>query len=165
MLRSLKPAQAFSARRRTTSVFFANPVNDTASSYTWIDNTPDLWASLHSVLEQNKPAKIAINVDPDVAFSSGLHAGEYFELTTQLGPTWKDRMVSVPEVAVEYVATMPEAQIGWYRRLMETAWAMIDEAFSERVITPGETSTDVSECSSPWREKDRSNSADFVLLP
>jgi len=49
----------------------------------------------------------------------------------------------VPMLGVEFVATQPESKLEWYRKLQETAWAMISEAFSERVITPGKTSTEV----------------------
>ena len=46
-------------------------------------------------------------------------------------------------VAVEYIGTMVKGRLEWYRRLQETAWAMITEAFSERVIEPGVSSTEV----------------------
>ena len=139
----MKSFVQFSARRRTTSVFLANPKDDGPSSYTWIDNTPDVWTKLRDVLEQHDPYSIAVNVDSQIAFSSGLHAGESMLLTEQLGSPWKDRLVAVPMIAVEYIASMPKSQLHWYRKLMETAWAMISEAFSERVITPKKTTTEV----------------------
>lgn len=138
----MKSFVQFSARRRTTSVFFASPKGDSKSSYTWIDNTPEVWTKLREVLEHNDPYSIAVNVDSQVAFSSGLHAGESMLLTQELGSPWKDRLVSMPMIAVEYIATMPKSQLHWYRKLMETAWAMISEAFSERVITPKKTTTE-----------------------
>ena len=138
----MKSATQFSARRRTTSIYFASSASGTPSSHTWIDNTPEVWDELGDILKKNDPSTIVINIDPEIAFSGGLHAGEYEKLTQELGP-WKDRFVSEPMVAVEYIATMPEGQIGWYRKLMETAWAMIEEGFSERVITPGKTTTEV----------------------
>ena len=140
---SMKSFTQFSARRRTTSVFFANPSNGTPASYTWIDNTSGVWSELRRVLEMNDPESIVVNVDADVAFSSGLHAGESTLLSMEVGSPWKDRLVNEPMVAVEYVATMPKARLPWYRKLMETAWTMISEAFSERVITVGKTSTEV----------------------
>lgn len=139
----MKSATQFSARRRTTSLFFANARNGRPSAYTWIDNTPELWSNLRSVLEENDPASIVVNVDPDIAFSGGLHAGEATEIYKQLGSPWNERLIANPMVAVEYVATMPTTQLPWYRRLMETAWAMIADGFSEQVITPGETTTQV----------------------
>lgn len=140
---SMKSLTQFSARRRTTSVFFARPTNGTLASHTWIDNTPELWSALRHVLETNDPESIVVNVDADVAFGSGLHAGESALLSKELGSPWKDRLRNEPMVAVEYVATMPRARLPWYRKLIETTCAMISEAFSERVITPGETSTEV----------------------
>jgi hypothetical protein len=140
---SMKSFNQFSARRRTTSVFFAHAKDDEPASYTWIDNTPDVWKNLREVLEHHDPYSIAVNVDSQVAFSSGLHAGESMLLTQKLGSPWKERLVTLPMIAVEYIATMPKNQLSWYRKLMETAWAIISEAFSENVITPGKTTTEV----------------------
>jgi len=47
-------------------------------------------------------------------------------------------------IAVEFVASKVPGQLEVYRKLQSTAWAMIEEAFSEKVITPGVTTTDVS---------------------
>jgi hypothetical protein len=46
-------------------------------------------------------------------------------------------------VAVEFVASKVPEQLEWYRKLQSTAWAMIEEGFSEKAITPGETTTEV----------------------
>jgi hypothetical protein len=140
---SLKPSTVFAARRRTIQLFLASPNLSTPSSYTWIDNTPLVWEELLSVLEAQDPKTIVINVDADIAFSSGLHAGEIQEITSQLGPKWTKRFISKPMIGVEFVATMVKGQLEWYKKLQETAWAIISEAFSERVITPGKTSTEV----------------------
>lgn len=140
---SLKQATQFAARRRTIQLFIAKPTNGTPSAYTWIDNTPEVWTSLISVLEQQDPSSIVINVNPDIAFSGGLHAGEIQEIASKLGQEWVERFVLRPMVGVEVVATMVEAQLGWYKKLQETTWAMISEAFSEKVIIPGTSSTEV----------------------
>lgn len=42
-------------------------------------------------------------------------------------------------IAVEVVATMVDERLDWYRKMMETAWAIIEEAFSSKVIQPGVT--------------------------
>lgn len=140
---SLKSAKQFSARRRTTMLFLANPANGAPSSYTWIDNTPTVWSELLEVLEAQNPASIAINAHSEIAFSGGLHAGELERIVENLGSKWKKRFVTHPMLAVEFVATKVEGQLEWYRKLQSTAWAMISEAFSEQVITPGTTTTDV----------------------
>jgi hypothetical protein len=141
---SLKKAEQFAARRRTLQLFLAKPTPGTPSSYTWIDNTPTVWTELLSILKAQDPASIAINVDPDIAFSSGLHVGELGEIIEHLGKKWTQRLVAVPMIGVEFVATMVEDQLIWYRNLQSTTWAMISEAFSEKVITPGVTTTEVS---------------------
>ena len=142
---SLKHAEQFSARRRTLTLFVANSSASTgADSYTWIDNTKQVWADVVEVLESHKPSSIAVNIATDIAFSSGMHAGELVNVTFGVGLEWAQKFVSKPMLAVEFIATMPTRQLDWYKRLQETAWAMISEAFSESVIVPGETHTSVS---------------------
>jgi len=136
---SLKSAEQFSARRRTVQLFLANA---SEHSYTWIDNTPAVWDELKKVLESNNPKSIVVNDSPDIAFSGGLHSGEKDNFINYLGPKWSEKLISVPMLAVEFIATMPPGQLGWYRRLQETAWAIISEGFSEAVIVPGKTTTE-----------------------
>ena len=138
----MKQAEQFSARRRTLSIFFADDSFEGCESHTWIDNTPQLWENLHNVLRFCDPKRIAVDADSEIAFAGGLHAGEYGNLLSNIPVPWKERFVSEPLVAVEYIATMPRSRLHWYRKMMETAWAVIDEGFSERVIVPGETTTE-----------------------
>ena len=138
---ALKEYEQFSARRRTTQLFLANPTSDSPSSYEWIDNTPLVWSELKAVLAEQQPRTIALNTHTELAFSSGLHAGELDAVKAALGEELTDRFVLEPMLAVEVVATMVDSRLGWYRKLMETAWAIIEEAFSSKHITPGETTT------------------------
>ncbi|RDL33760.1 Uncharacterized protein BP5553_08128 [Venustampulla echinocandica] len=139
---SLKSATQFSARRRTVQLFLANATAGVKSAYTWIDNTPKVWSDILEVLEEQNPASIALNIDTDISFSSGLHAGEYETIIGELGEKWSKKVVSEPMVAVEYIGTMVKERLPWYRKLQETAWAIISEGFSEKVITPGKTTTE-----------------------
>ncbi|KAL1855305.1 hypothetical protein Daus18300_011122 [Diaporthe australafricana] len=138
---ALKDFEQFSARRRTTQLILANATGDSSSSYEWIDNTPLVWSELKAVLASLQPRTIALNTDTELAFSGGLHAGERDAIEASLGEEWADRFVLEPMIAVEVVATMVDSRLGWYRKLMETAWAIIEEAFSSKQITPGETTT------------------------
>lgn len=140
---SLKSATQFSARRRTVQIFIANATNGAPSSYTWIDNTPAVWSDLLAVLEDQQPSSIAINAHPEIAFSAGIHAGELEKVQKELGSKWSSKLKTVPMLAVEFVASMIEDRLPWYKQLQETTWALISEAFSERVITPGTTRTEV----------------------
>lgn len=151
----MKKAAQFSARRRTLSIFFANSDNESCTSHTWIENKPVLWDELREVLAKCNPDSIALNVDPEIAFSSGLHAGEYQLLIEELRHSWKERFVAAPQIAVEYIANMPTSRLDWYRKLQESAWAVISEGFSAQTIEPGVTTTGDLEW---WfREKLQSN--------
>lgn len=141
---SLKSAVQFSARRRTVDLFLANPLEDEKFYYNWIDNTPTVWSEILAVLESNNVTSIAINADTDVAFSSGLHVGEFGKFGAELGLEWMNKTRVEPMLGVEFVGTMVPGRLAWYRKLQETAWAIISEAFSEKVIEPGVTTTDVS---------------------
>jgi hypothetical protein len=98
-----------------------------------------VWAELRDVLEAAQPRSIALNTHEELAFAGGLHAGERDAIAAALGGKWAERFVLEPMLGVEVVATMVPGRLGWYRRLMETAWAIIEEGFSERIIKPGET--------------------------
>ncbi|KAK4162380.1 hypothetical protein QBC43DRAFT_302142 [Cladorrhinum sp. PSN259] len=141
---SLKSSTEFSARRRTTILFLAHNLTHPVIKY--VDNTPSLWPALNKILkeQQHSLKRIAVNNHPEIAFASGLHAGEYDLVKTGLSDSVKTKLVTEPMVAVEYVATMPSchSRKGWYKRLQETAWSVIHEAFSESVIEPGKTTTE-----------------------
>jgi hypothetical protein len=94
-----------------------------------------------ALLEKHNPATIAINAHPEIAFSSGLHAGELDAISTALGSHWSSKFVVKPMLGVEFIGTQRDARLPWYKKLQETAWAIIDEGFSEKVITPGKTTT------------------------
>lgn len=141
---SQKSAKQFSARRRTTKLFLAEPVYGKVH-HSWVDNTPAVWTDLLEVLDAGNVTSIAVNIDPQVAFSSGLHAGEYANILQNLTSEWNKKLVNVPMLGIEFVATQPESKIDWYKKLQSTAWAIITEGFSERVIVPGKTTTEVCE--------------------
>ncbi|KAH0599028.1 hypothetical protein MHUMG1_03142 [Metarhizium humberi] len=155
---SLKSATQFSARRRTTSIFLASTPDKSPTAYTWIDNTPRVWDELKALLEKHQPSSIAINAHPEIAFSSGLHAGEYEAISTALGEEWTSRFVVNPLLGVEYIGTQLPARISWYRKLQETAWAIISEGFSSSVITPGKTTTADVE----WWMRDKIQSLNYT---
>lgn len=136
---ALKEATQFSARRRTTQLFLANASHGTPSTYDWIDNTPLVWEELRDIFEAQQPRAIALNTHPELAFSGGLHAGERDAIVSALGPEWESKFVLEPMLGIEVVGTMVDGRLGWYRKMMETAWAVIEEGFSERIIKPNET--------------------------
>jgi hypothetical protein len=135
----LKPAEIFSARRRTTYLYMANTTQGGPAAYSWIDNTPQIWDDILNVLERHQPESIAINDHQELAFASGLHAGERDIIAAELGSHWTDRFVLRPLLSLDLIGTQITARLDWYRKLQETAWAMISKAFSAEVITAGTT--------------------------
>lgn len=162
----MKKATQFAARRRTTQLFVTSsstaslPSSETSAlsvnhldggyAYEWVDNTPQLWIDLFRVLHHHQPSSIALNLDPTVVFSGGMHVGEHNEMRTQLGDHFMRKTRVVPMLGVEFVAMRVDGQLEWYRRLQETAWAMVSEAFSEKVVVPGVTTSEVRRCLSSF---------------
>jgi Xaa-Pro aminopeptidase len=97
------------------------------------------WLVLKDVIEQRQPRRIAIDVSRTWAFADGLSAGEYEGMREALGDTWTSRFVRAEGLAVDLIASRLPDEGKTYERLQQLVWALIDTAFSSRVITPGVT--------------------------
>jgi len=141
---SIKGATEFAPHRRTVLLFHTNTSSlaGQPNPLRWVDNTGQVWQELLPILEVYNPKKIAINIDKNIAFGGGLHVGEYEVLKDQLGQRWTGRMVNQPMIGVEYVAARVSGQLRYYTMLQDITWALVGEAFSEKVIAPGITSTE-----------------------
>jgi Xaa-Pro aminopeptidase len=98
------------------------------------------WASLRSIVDERKPATIALDISHTHAFADGLSAGERERLEAALGP-WLSRVVRAENLVVDYVSTRVPEMLPHYRQLQQIAHALIARAFSNEVITPGVTTT------------------------
>jgi Xaa-Pro aminopeptidase len=99
------------------------------------------WLVLKDVIEQRKPARIAIDVSRTWAFADGLSAGEHEGMREALGEPWTSRLVRAEGMAVDLIASRLPDEERTYERLQQLVWALIDTAFSSHVITPGVTRT------------------------
>ena len=97
------------------------------------------WRLLRELVEDRDPENIVLNIDPDWAFSDGLHAGEREALEEALGPELLGRVKREPRLAMNYIALRLPEMMPRYRKIQETVHAVISHAFSNAVITPGET--------------------------
>lgn len=100
------------------------------------------WALLRELVEDRDPENIVLNVDPVWAFSDGLHAGEAEALLEALGPRYAERVKREPRLAMNYIALRLPEMMPRYRKIEESVHAIISEAFSSSVITPGVTTTE-----------------------
>ncbi|KAF8897835.1 hypothetical protein BD779DRAFT_404541 [Infundibulicybe gibba] len=141
---SIKNATAFDSHRRTVILFHTGTesLSGHPNPLVWVDNTGEVWPEMQEVFREYDPKRIAINVDQDIAFAGGLHAGELATMIGQLGAEWMGRTVNVPMLAVEYVATKMASQLEYYSKLQEITWALLEEGFSHKVIEVGKTTTE-----------------------
>ncbi|KAL1946504.1 hypothetical protein VTO73DRAFT_14608 [Trametes versicolor] len=141
---SIKDAKEYAPHRRMVLLFHTNTSSlaGQPNPLRWVDNTGAVWPALRAALHAYNPRRIALNTDKSIAFGGGLHVGEYEALAEAMGEPWMERTVNEPMLGVEYVATRVPGQLRYYRDLQETTWALVEEAFSGRVITPGFTTTE-----------------------
>lgn len=100
------------------------------------------WDLLARIVRERDPKTIAVNISHTHAFSDGLSAGEWEQLSRALPPGYLARVVRAERLPLDYQAIRAPAMLPVYKRMMEVVWAIIDTAFSNRVITPGRTTTD-----------------------
>ncbi len=100
------------------------------------------WNLLRELVEDRDPENIVLNIDPVWAFSDGLHAGEAEALLDALGDRYADRVKREPRLAMNYISLRLPEMMPQYRKIQETVHALISEAFSNSVITPGVTTTE-----------------------
>jgi Xaa-Pro aminopeptidase len=100
------------------------------------------WDLLARLVRERDPKTIAVNISHTHAFSDGLSAGEWEQLSRALGPQYAARITRAEGLALDYQAIRTPAMLPTYGRMMRLVWAIIDTALSNRVITPGRTTTD-----------------------
>ena len=149
-------ATSLRARRRTILVFFdpgeGQPLERlTVSRYdlgdffksAWVpEDGDDQWQRLGEIVAERNPEKIAVNVSSVSAFADGLTSSQYTDLYASLAPQYQQRIVSGFDLAVGWLETRIPAEMEYYDDIVRTAHSIIGEAFSTKVITPGETTTD-----------------------
>lgn len=146
-------ATSFHARRRTILVFFdpgdGRPVERlTVSRYglgglfapAWNpEDEPDQWARLGAIVAERNPRRIALNRSSATAFGDGMTASQYDETLAALPPHVRDRVVSGEGLAVDWLQERLPSEMPHYAAVMRVAHALLAEALSSRVITPGRT--------------------------
>lgn len=152
---SLAPRPVFAARRTTMLVFFDRGPEEgverlTVNRYPLGDlyepaweggDLDDQWRALADLLVERDPRRIGIDVSRDWPVADGLTAGLRDRLLAVLPPALHDRLVSAEDLVVRWMETRSPGQLEVYPHIVELARGVISEAFSERVITPGVTTT------------------------
>lgn len=128
-VRSMKAVAAPAAGSRT---------NDRQAEL-WGD---DQWAVLKTVVAERKPKTIAVNTSRTFAFADGLTSGERDGMYEALGIEWTSKIKPAEALAIDLIASRQPEEEAAFTELNKVGWAIIAEAFSNKVITPGVTRTE-----------------------
>ena len=146
-------AESMSARRRTILVFH-DPGEGreverlTVSRYGLGDlfaaswdpaEQPDQWQAVAKLVAERDPAKIAINYSDLTAFGDGMTLSQFRLMTAALPERYRNRVVSGETLALRWLESRTPAELEIYPGIVRIAHAIIAEAFSRDVITPGNT--------------------------
>lgn len=156
VMRTMLPAEWLNARRRTMLVFFRNKsenkieklavarydVGENIASAWDKEKQPDQWGRLVEIIEERDPQKIGINVSNYFGIADGLVTTDYNILLKALPEKYVKRLVSAEELAIAWIETRTQKEMDLYETLVKITHDIIDEAFSEKVIKPGVTSTE-----------------------
>ncbi|HSJ77277.1 MAG TPA: M24 family metallopeptidase, partial [Erythrobacter sp.] len=106
------------------------------------DEQPDQWQAVADIIAARDPAKIAINSSDLYQFADGMTLSQYDRFMAKLPPALHERVVSGEGLAIRWLETRTPAEMALYPTIVRTAHAVIAEAFSRRVITPGVTTAE-----------------------
>jgi Xaa-Pro aminopeptidase len=150
------PATWLNARRRTMLVFYRNKqagtieklavarydVGQNITSAWEKEKQPDQWARLVEIIQERNPQRIGINYSTYFGLADGLVKTDHEELLQALPDELESKLVSAEQLAIGWIETRTEREMELYNTLVQITHDIIDEAFSDKVITPGETTTD-----------------------
>ena len=162
---SMLDAENMHARRRTILIFHdpgnGKPIERlTVSRYglgglfvpAWDPGKqPDQWKSVAEIMAARNPAKIAINTSDLYQFADGMTLSQYDKFVAALPVPLRARIVSGETLAIRWLETRTSSEMELYPTIVRTAHAVISEAFSRAVITPGVTTAEQVQ----WWYRDR----------
>jgi Xaa-Pro aminopeptidase len=103
---------------------------------------PDQWKALMEIISAKNPKKIGLNFAKDYGHADGLTHFDHEEFIRNLPDMHKNKVVSAQTLAVRWLETRTSAEMAAYKHIQELAHYIIAEGLSDRVITPGVTTTD-----------------------
>jgi Xaa-Pro aminopeptidase len=93
-------------------------------------------------VRERRPERIGINTSRHWPVADGLTAALHQRLREALGEQLSARLVNAEELAVRWLETRSSRELEYYPQIVTLARSIISEAFSERVITAGVTTTE-----------------------
>lgn len=156
VMRTMLPATWLNARRRTILVFYRDKENDTierlaVARYNIGENItsawdpeaqPDQWQALLEIIEERKPDKIGLNFSEHFNIADGIVKTDYESFMSVLPEEYSKKVVSAEKLAVGWIETRTQMEMELYKELVTITRDIIGEAFSNKVIQPGITTSD-----------------------
>jgi len=156
VLKTMLPSTWLSARRTTMLVFFQDQkskkveklaiarynVGDAIKASWDMQKFPDQWDALADIIKTRNPKKIGINTSASFGHADGLAYTHQQQLMSKLSKEQQARVVSAEPLAVGWLETRTEREMQVYTQLVRISHNIIKEAFSDKVVTPGITTTD-----------------------
>lgn len=155
VLKTMLPAKWLNARRRTILVFYRDQAKNTIEKLAvarynvgkniesaWDkEKEPNQWKRLMQLIEERNPKTIGLNFSKDHNIADGLDKTDYDEFMQNLPKKFTNKVVSAEQLAVRWIETRTQREMIIYDQLVDITHDIIAEAFSEKVITPGVTTT------------------------
>ncbi|MDC6364497.1 MULTISPECIES: M24 family metallopeptidase [Flavobacteriaceae] len=155
VLKTMLPATWLNARRRTILLFYRNKEKNTIDKLAvarynvgksivsaWDKGKePNQWKRLMELIEERNPKKIGLNFSKDHNIADGLDKTDYDEFMSNLPKKYQSKVISAEQLAVRWIETRTQREMILYDQLVDITHDIIAEAFSEKVITPGITTT------------------------
>ncbi len=152
---SLVPFENLSARRLSMLVFYDRGEAKGVEKFSvgrygigslyptiWKAGQEDQWEALANAVKSRNPKRIGIDESEVFAFGDGLSATLKGNLVRALGQDYAKRLVSAERLAVGWLERRSPEELEVYPHIVAVAHAIIAEAFSSKVITPGVTTAD-----------------------
>ena len=155
VLKTMLPATWLNARRRTIIVFYRDKAKNTieklaVARYNFGENIisawdkekePNQWKRLVQIIEERNPNTIGLNYSKYFNIADGLDKTDYDEFMQYLPKKHHNKVKSAQKLATGWIETRTAREMVIYNQLVDITHDIIAEAFSEKVITAGITTT------------------------
>ena len=156
IIKTLLPPTWLNARRRTILVFsFDESTKKTESvaisRYNFGKNIKSIWnkeknpnqmLALKDYIDKVSPKKIGLNYSENFALIDGISKSDYELFYSSISNDIKQRIVSAENLGIQWIETRTKLEKKIYKDLVSITQNIINEAFSNKVIEPGKTTTD-----------------------
>ena len=156
IIKTLLPQTWLNARRRTILVFsFDESTKKTESvaisRYNFGNNIKSIWdkeknpnqmLALKDYIDKVNQKKIGLNYSENFALIDGISKSDYELFYSSISNDIKQRIVSAENLGIQWIETRTKLEKEIYKDLVRITQNIINEAFSNKVIEPGKTTTD-----------------------